>query len=213
MAANIAAELLKIQAVKLNPENPYTWASGWRSPIYCDNRQALSFPELRSEIKSQLAQLIRERFPSVEGIAGVATAGIPHGALVADELGLPFIYIRSKPKGHGLTNQVEGRITPGAAYVLVEDLISTGGSVLAAAEGLENAGGDVIGVVSVFSYGFPQADQAFEKAGIRYASLTNLEDLLQKAVEINYIQPADLDTIREWRKSPEQWRQNPVNNS
>jgi orotate phosphoribosyltransferase len=204
---NIAEFLLKIKAVRLQPDAPFTWASGWKSPVYCDNRLTLSYPELRTMVCEALVELIRMRFPQANGVAGVATAGIPQGVLVADRMQLPFIYIRSAPKSHGMTNQVEGRIEPGRRYVVVEDLISTGGSSIKAVEALRAAGGTVEGVVSVFNYGFPHADHAFESADCAFSELLTLDTLLRKAAEIDYIQPAEMEVIRDWRKDPEAWSQ------
>lgn len=204
-AAKIAAYLLKIKAVRLEPKTPFTWASGWKSPVYCDNRLSLSFPELRDMVCAAFVDLVRDRFPNAHGIAGVATAGIPQGVLVADRLKLPFVYIRSSAKAHGLTNQIEGKVEKGADYVVLEDLVSTGGSSLKAAQALADAGGTIAGVVSVFSYGFPQAEAAFEDAGWPFYSLLDLDTLLEKAREINYIQPADMEVIRTWRQDPANW--------
>jgi orotate phosphoribosyltransferase len=204
---NIAEFLLKIKAVRLQPDAPFTWASGWKSPVYCDNRLTLSYPELRTMVCEALVELIRMRFPKADGVAGVATAGIPQGVLVADRMQLPFLYVRSAPKSHGLTNQVEGRIEAGRRYVVVEDLISTGGSSIKAVEALRAAGGTVEGVVSVFNYGFPHADNAFESANCAFSELLTLDTLLRKAAEIDYIQPAEMEVIRDWRKNPEAWSQ------
>ncbi len=201
----IAEYLLKIKAVRLQPESPFTWASGLKSPVYCDNRLSLSFPEVRNLVRDCLLQAIREQFPQANGVAGVATAGIPQGALVADHLELPFIYIRSKSKGHGLNNLIEGQIDPEVGYIVIEDLISTGGSSLKAVEALQAAGGTVVGVMSVFSYGFPQAEAAFAGAGIPLYSLLDMNTLLEKAVEIEYIQPGELDIITKWRQDPKKW--------
>lgn len=203
--ANIAAFLLEIKAVKFQPQEPFTWASGWKSPVYCDNRLTLSYPALRSMVCDALVELVQKRFPDADGIAGVATAGIPQGVLVADRLNLPFLYIRSAPKSHGLTNQVEGRIESGKRYVVVEDLISTGGSSIKAVEALRREGGTVEGVAAVFNYGFPHADEAFSNASCPFAALLNLDILLEKANEIHYIQPAEMEVIREWRKDPQAW--------
>ena len=208
MTANItkiAEYLLKIQAIRFQPTNPYTWASGWRSPVYCDNRLSLSYPEVRNLVRDSLTEVIRAEFPQAKGIAGVATAGIPQGVLVADQLEIAFIYIRSAAKKHGLTNLIEGHIDPKAGYVVVEDLVSTGGSSLKAAQALQAAGGKVLGVISVFNYGFPIAAESFAKAGIPLKSLLDLEVLLAKAVEINYIRPEDFEVIQAWRDDPEKW--------
>ena len=204
---NIAEFLLKIKAVRLQPEAPFTWASGWKSPVYCDNRLALSYPELRTLVRDALVELVRTRFPEADAVAGVATAGIPQGALVADQMNAPFIYVRSAPKAHGLSNQVEGRIEPERTYIVVEDLISTGGSSIKAVEALRASGAKVAGVVAVFNYGFSHADKAFQAADCPFAALVNLDILLQKATEIDYIQPAEMGIIREWRNDPEKWTQ------
>lgn len=201
----IAEYLLKIKVVRLQPESPFTWASGLKSPVYCDNRLSLSFPEVRNLVRDCLLEAIQERFPQATGVAGVATAGIPQGALVADHLGLPFIYIRSKSKGHGLNNQIEGQIDPEIGYIVIEDLVSTGGSSLKAVEALQAAGGNVVGVMSVFSYGFPVAEAAFAGAGIPLYSLLDMDVLLKKAVEIEYIKPEELEVIRTWREDPRKW--------
>ncbi|MEM0998554.1 MAG: orotate phosphoribosyltransferase [Bacteroidota bacterium] len=203
----IAESLLKIKAVRLQPQTPFTWASGWRSPVYCDNRLALSFPPVRTLVRDCLTDSVRDEFPQAGGIAGVATAGIPQGVLVADQLALPFIYIRAKPKGHGLTNQIEGQIDPEAEYIVVEDLISTGGSSLKAVRALQAAGGKVRAVISVFTYGFPHANQAFAEANIPLISLLDLNGLLEKAVEIQYIRPEEMAVIDQWRQDPQKWSQ------
>ena len=206
-SAIIAEQLLKIKAVRLQPENPFTWASGWKSPVYCDNRLTLSYPALRDLIRDSLVQYIKKEFPEADGIAGVATAGIPQGALVADQMGLPYIYIRSAPKGHGMGNQIEGRLEAERKYVVIEDLISTGGSSIAAVEALRAAGGQALVVLAIFDYGFPHAVAAFEAAGLPSRSIVNLNDLLAKAVEINYIQPREMEVIQTWRKDPPAWTQ------
>lgn len=210
-ATNIAESLLKIKAVRLQPSDPFTWASGWKSPVYCDNRTTLSHPELRNVIRDALTAKAKEAFPDADGVAGVATAGIPQGALVADQLELPFIYVRSKPKAHGLTNQIEGQLDPSLKYLVVEDLVSTGGSCIKAVDAIRAAGGQVAGVISVFTYGFPHAEQAFEAAGIPCISLLNLEVLLGKAVENNYISPLEMEVIDTWRKDPANWKPVPQN--
>lgn len=189
----------------VNVTSPFTWSAGWKSPIYCDNRLILSYPSIRTEVIAAFCDLIRERFEGVEVIAGVATAGIAHGALVAQQLGLPFAYVRSKAKGHGRKNQIEGRIEAGQKCVVIEDLISTGKSSVLAVNALKERQAEVLGTVSIFSYGFPQAKAAFAETSTPYYSLTSLEDLLQKAVEINYLQPSALETIYQWQKAPERW--------
>lgn len=207
VAAEVADKLLEIQAIRLQPEKPFTWASGWKSPIYCDNRLSLSFPEVRNMIKNNLVDSVTHFFQNVEAIAGVATAGIPQGALIANELGLPFIYVRSKPKGHGMENMIEGKVTPGQKVVVVEDLVSTGGSSLKAAEDLKNAGFEVLGMVAIFSYGFEVASQNFEKAGIKLVCLSHYDALLPIAVKRNYVSSEMLESLAEWRKDPGSWKQ------
>ena len=206
-AAEVADKLLEIQAIRLQPEKPFTWASGWKSPIYCDNRLSLSFPEVRKLIRDQLVKSVMHFFPEAEAIAGVATAGIPQGALIANELDLPFIYVRSKPKGHGMENMIEGRVTPGQKVVVVEDLVSTGGSSLKAAEDLKAAGFEVLGMVAIFSYGFDLAAKNFENAGVKLVCLCNYDHLLPRAVKRKYIDEAAMDSLGEWRKDPGNWKQ------
>ena len=206
----IAEFLLKINAVKLSPADPFTWASGLRSPIYCDNRLTLSFPEIRNYLKESFSELIQAEFPQVEAVSGVATAGIAHGGLAADALGLPFSYVRSGSKGHGLKNQIEGQVLEGQKIVVVEDLVSTGGSSLKAVNVLREAGAEVLGLVAIFTYGFEKSRIAFSEAEVPFFSLTNLNQLLQKAVEIKYIQPAEMASIEKWRQDPEGWSLNPV---
>lgn len=202
----VAGKLLEIKAVKLRPSEPFTWASGWKSPIYCDNRQTLSFSEVRSIIKVELARIIMEKYPDAEAIAGVATGAIAMGALVADLLGLPFLYIRSAKKDHGMENLVEGYIENGKKVVIVEDLISTGGSSLKAVEAIRREKeANVIGMVATFTYGFPVAEKAFEDAGVELTTLSNYEAIIKKALEINYIPESALPTLREWRKDPSVW--------
>ena len=207
IALKVASDLLNIKAIKLSIEEPFTWSSGWKSPIYCDNRLSLSYPEIRQNIKVALAQVAKNQYPEAEAIAGVATAGIPQGALVADELGVPFVYVRSKPKGHGMTNLIEGKITPGQKVVVVEDLVSTGGSSLKAAEALREAGFEVLGMMSIFTYGFPQADQNFKEAGLSLHSLSNYSTMLEIAIGQGYISEKDLESLEAWRKDPASWRQ------
>ncbi|WP_103925180.1 orotate phosphoribosyltransferase [Algoriphagus boritolerans] len=207
IAAEVADKLLEIQAIRLQPDKPFTWASGWKSPIYCDNRLSLSFPEVRNMIKNKLVESVTHFFQNVEAIAGVATAGIPQGALIANDLGLPFIYVRSKPKGHGMENMIEGKVTPGQKVVVVEDLVSTGGSSLKAAEDLKNAGFEVLGMVAIFSYGFEVAAQNFKNAGIKLVCLSHYDALLPIAVKRNYISSEMLDSLSEWRKDPGSWGQ------
>jgi orotate phosphoribosyltransferase len=203
---SVAARLLQVEAVKLNPENPYTWASGWKSPIYCDNRKVLSFPYDRDFIKSELCSVIFEQFPDVDAIAGVATAGIAWGAMAADQLKLPFLYVRPKPKEHGLGNQIEGNLTPGQKVLVVEDLISTGKSSLQVCDILKQSGVEIAGMVSIFNYGFNQATKAFEEAGIKLVSLTNYAALVELAIENETISPALLTTLNNWRENPADWK-------
>ena len=200
-----ASKLLKIKAIKLQPNNPFTWASGWKSPIYCDNRKALSFVEVRNYIKGEFARIVREKYPEAEVIAGVATGAIAQGALVADLLNKPFVYVRSAPKGHGLENLIEGDYRPGQKVLVIEDLISTGGSSLKAVEALRSAGCDVVGMLAVFSYGFPVAADAFEEAGVELTTLSNYQDLIGVAVAGGYITSRDISTLQEWRKDPSAW--------
>ncbi|MDR7131430.1 orotate phosphoribosyltransferase [Algoriphagus sp. 4150] len=207
VAAEVADKLLEIQAIRLQPEKPFTWASGWKSPIYCDNRLSLSFPKVRTMIKEQLIRSIQHFFPNVEAIAGVATAGIPQGALLANDLDLPFIYVRSKPKGHGMENMIEGKVVPGQKVVVVEDLVSTGGSSLKATQDLLDAGFEVMGMVAIFSYGFDVASQNFEKAGVKLVCLSHYEAMLPMAVERKYITDDTLESLTEWRKDPAGWKQ------
>lgn len=202
----VAEKLLQINAIRLNIQTPFTWASGWKSPIYCDNRRILSFPYERDFIKSEMSNLVFEKFPEAEVIAGVATAGIPHGALVADQIKLPFIYVRSKAKGHGLGNRIEGVLEPGVKIVVIEDLVSTGGSSLEACKAIREAGGEIIGLVSVFNYGFPVAAKAFEDAGIPCYSLSNYKVLIGVALEKGLIDEEQMETLNSWREAPEQWR-------
>ena len=207
IAADVAKKLLEIQAIRLQPEKPFTWASGWKSPIYCDNRLSLSFPEVRTIIKHNLTLAVQHFFPSVEAIAGVATAGIPQGALLANDLNLPFLYVRSKPKGHGMENTIEGKVVANQKIVVVEDLISTGGSSLKAVEDLRNAGFEVLGMVAIFSYGFEVADKNFSDAGVPLVCLSNYDALLPQAVEENYIDESTLNSLSDWRKNPSGWMQ------
>lgn len=208
VAEKMAALLLQIHAVKLNPVQPYTWSSGWKSPIYCDNRLTLSFPEIRTYIKESFVRLLKEKFPATELIAGVATAGIAHGALLADALETPFCYVRSSAKTHGLGNKIEGLAMAGQKVVVVEDLLSTGGSSLAAVDALRNAGCAVIGLVAIFTYGFPVATAKFEAAGCPFFTLTDYETLLQAALNNGTITGADLKNLDAWRVSPSTWGQN-----
>ena len=201
-----ASKLLKIKAIKLQPNNPFTWASGWKSPFYCDNRKTLSYPELRNYVKLEIIQAILERFPDVEAIAGVATGAIPQGALVADALHLPFVYVRSKPKDHGLENLIEGELKPAMKAVVIEDLISTGGSSLKAVEAIRKNGCEVIGMVASYTYGFPVAEQAFADAKVTLVTLTDYEHVVQEALETGYIDAADVEVLHQWRKDPAHWQ-------
>ena len=201
----LAAELLKIKAVKLQPEQPFTWASGWKSPFYCDNRKTLSFPALRTRVKLGLANLILEEFPEADTVAGVATGAIAQGALVAEELGKPFVYVRPKAKDHGLGNQIEGDIQPGAKVVVVEDLVSTGLSSLKAVDALRAAGVEVVGMVASFTYGFGVATEAFKNANVKLVTLTNYEAVLEVALETGYITEDELPLLNDWRRDPSHW--------
>ena len=201
-----ASKLLKIKAIKLQPNNPFTWASGWKSPFYCDNRKTLSYPDLRNYVKLELVHAILDRFPEVEAIAGVATGAIAQGALVADALNLPFVYVRSKPKDHGLENLIEGELEPGAKVVVVEDLISTGGSSLKAVEALRKGGSEVIGMVASYTYGFPVAREAFEAAGVELVTLTDYEHVVAEALETGYIAESDVQLLNDWRREPANWK-------
>jgi orotate phosphoribosyltransferase len=201
----VAEKLLQSNAIKLNPAQPFTWASGWKSPIYCDNRRVLSFPFIRDFIKSEMCNVIFQDFPEAELLAGVATAGIAWGAMAADQLKLPYIYVRPKPKEHGLGNQIEGYYTAGQKVVVIEDLISTGKSSLQVVEVVKAAGLEVLGMVSIFTYGFPVATEAFEKAGVPYISLTNYGTLIELAVEKGIVSADQQDILMEWRKDPANW--------
>ncbi len=201
----LAEKLLQIRAIILQPENPFTWASGWNSPIYTDNRKTLSYPDVRTFIKIELSRLIAENFPECNAIAGVATGAIAMGALVADLLGLPYVYVRSTPKDHGLENLIEGSLKPGSKVVVVEDLVSTGGSSLKAVDAIRNAGCEVVGMTSIFSYEFPLAVKRFHEADVRLIPLSTYSKMLEVALEAHYLNEKDLDTLREWRKDPANW--------
>lgn len=201
----LAEKLLSISAIKLQPDNPFIWASGWNSPIYTDNRKTLSYPDVRSFIKVELARVIVENFGNANAIAGVATGAIAQGALVADTLALPYVYVRSSPKDHGLENLIEGNLKPGQKVVVIEDLISTGGSSLKAVEAIRNAGCEVVGMVAIFSYDFPIAAERFKKAGVKVITLSNYNAMLEAALAIDYIKESDIETLKEWRKDPENW--------
>lgn len=204
-ALKVASDLLQIEAIKLSVENPFTWSSGWKSPIYCDNRLSLSYPAIRTFIKEQLAVAAKALFPGYEAVAGVATAGIPQGALLAEALDVPFIYVRSKPKGHGMTNLIEGKVTPGQKVIVVEDLVSTGNSSLKAADDLRASGFEVLGMLAIFTYGFPVADENFANADIQLHTLSNYSVMLEKAKELGYVKESDLASLEEWRKDPSVW--------
>lgn len=201
----LAEKLLKISAIKLQPENPFTWASGWNSPIYTDNRLTLSYPETRTFIKTELVRTILENFSDVDAIAGVATGAIAQGALVADELNLPYAYVRSTPKDHGLENLIEGNLKPGQRVVVIEDLVSTGSSSLKAVEAIRNSGCEVVGMVALFTYGFPIAEDNFKKAKVKLLTLSNYNVMLEAALATDYIKESDIDTLKEWRKDPANW--------
>lgn len=205
-AREIARSLLQIKAIKLNPANFFTWASGWHSPIYCDNRATLSYPGVRRQIYEAFAHLIEEKYPEAEVIAGVATGAIAHGVLVAEKMGKPFIYVRSAPKNHGLSNQVEGVFEKGAKVVVIEDLVSTGGSSLSAAEALREAGCQVLGMAAIFTYGFPTAQENFAKAGITLDTLSNYGAMIELAAEEGYVGADELETLRQWRIDPANWK-------
>ena len=202
----LARKLMEIKAIKLQPNEPFTWASGWKSPIYTDNRKTLSFAPLRTFVKLELCHAIQKYFPEAEAVAGVATGAIAQGALVADQLGLPFSYVRPKPKDHGMGNQIEGEIEKGAKVVVVEDLISTGGSSLKAVQALREYGVEVIGMVASFTYGFPVAEEAFREAGVKLVTLTDYEHVVEEAAKTGYIKEEEKAVLAEWRKAPEQWR-------
>jgi len=201
----VAEKLLQVNAVKLNPKEPFTWASGWKSPIYCDNRKLLGYPYVRDFIKSEMCNVIFEKFPEAELLAGVATAGIAWGAMAADQLKLPYIYVRPKPKEHGLGNQIEGYYEKGMKTIIIEDLISTGKSSLQVVDVVRNAGLDVIGMVSIFTYGFESAANACSAAGVPTISLTNYPTLIELAIEKGTIDPQDQNTLLNWSKNPSEW--------
>ncbi|MEQ8241526.1 MAG: orotate phosphoribosyltransferase [Cyclobacteriaceae bacterium] len=207
VAEKISKHLLKISSIKIQPNDPFTWASGWKSPIYCDNRLSLSFPKVRSYIKHQLKKIIKEKYKGVQAIAGVATAGIPQGALVADELGLPFIYVRSKTKGHGLQNQIEGLVQKGLKVVLVEDLVSTGGSSLQASEAIREADMEVLGMVSIFTYGLPVSDENFKRHNTELWYLSDYATTIKVGVKKGIIKEEEVDLLSTWRSNPAQWGQ------
>lgn len=205
IAKEVAKSLLDIKAVSLSPQDPFTWASGLRSPIYCDNRVTMSYPAVRKQIAQGLADLIKEKYPDAEVIAGTATAGIPHAAWIADILDLPMVYIRSKAKDHGTGRKIEGKITEGQKMVVVEDLISTGGSVIEASKAAELEGANVLGCVAIFTYGLAKGTKNFADAGLAIDTLSNYSTLLEVAHETNYISEAELELLKDWSKDPENW--------
>jgi orotate phosphoribosyltransferase len=204
-ASKVAEFLLQIKAIKLQPDQPFTWASGWKSPIYCDNRIALSYPRVRTFIRQELVKLIEDKFGRPDIIAGVATAAIAQGALVAEAMGLPFVYVRSSAKDHGRQNTIEGEVQPNVSAVVIEDLVSTGGSSLKAVEELRKNGVIVKGLVSIFTYGFETASSSFKKSACPFYSLSNYDTLIKQAVTTGYIKKQDLPLLQEWRKHPETW--------
>ena len=206
VAEKVASYLLDIKAIKLEPNHPFTWASGWKSPIYCDNRKTLSYPEVRSYIKEQFAALVREKYPQAEVIAGVATGAIAQGVLVAQELGLPFIYVRSSAKNHGLENLIEGEYKAGQKVVVIEDLISTGGSSLQAVEALRNAGCEVLGMAAIFTYGFQKAVDNFVNAKCELTTLSNYNAMIDLAVKGGYVKEEQVEKLKEWRLNPENYK-------
>ena len=203
---DFASRLLQVKAIKLQPNNPFTWASGWLSPFYCDNRKTLSYPELRNYVKLELVHKVLECFPEAEVVAGVATGAIAQGALVADELNLPFVYVRSKPKDHGLENLIEGDLKPGKKVVVIEDLISTGGSSLKAVEAIRSNACEVIGMVASYTYGFPVAENAFREANVRLETLTDYEHVVAEALATGYISEHDVEVLHDWRQAPDKWK-------
>jgi orotate phosphoribosyltransferase len=200
-----AGKLLKVKAIKLQPDNPFTWASGWKSPFYCDNRKTLSYADLRTFVKTELSRVVLENFEEVDAIAGVATGAIAQGALVADALNLPFVYVRSKPKDHGLENLIEGELKPGMKVVVIEDLISTGGSSLKAVEAIRNNGCEVVGMVASYTYGFDVAKKAFDEANVKLVTLTNYEAVLEVALQTGYITENHIEMLNDWRRDPAHW--------
>lgn len=201
----VTEKLLAINTLKIQPNSPFTWASGWKSPIYCDNRKILSYPETRTFIRNKFVELVKEKYPQTEVIAGVATGAIAHGALVAEELGLPFIYVRSKPKGHGLENLIEGDLKPNQKVMVIEDLVSTGVSSLKAAEAVNNFGGNVIGMLAIFTYNFSLAKTNFEQANIELTVLSNYQTLIDLALEKGDINQDQVATLMDWREDPSNW--------
>ncbi|WP_229310805.1 orotate phosphoribosyltransferase [Larkinella arboricola] len=207
VAEQVARLLLEVKAVRLRPEEPFTWSSGWKSPIYCDNRITLSHPEVRSYIRSELANAIQKQFPGVDAIAGVATAGIAQGALVADALNLPFLYVRPEPKKHGMGNQIEGRLEAGQRVVVLEDLISTGGSSLKVVDVLRQSGAEVLGMAAIFTYGFPVAAQNFADKAVQLVCLSDYETLVEQARKLDYIAADAMSSLAAWRQNPAEWNQ------
>lgn len=205
LARLLAEKLLSIKAIKLQPMNPFTWASGWNSPIYTDNRKTLSYPDVRSFIKVELSRLILENFREVDAVAGVATGAIAVGALVADDLSLPYVYVRSTPKDHGLENLIEGTLKPGQKVVVIEDLVSTGMSSLKAVEAIRAAGCEVVGMLAIFTYGFPVAEERFKQAGVKLITLSNYNAMIEAAIKTGDIRDEDAETLKEWREDPENW--------
>ncbi len=206
LATEIAQSLLQIKAIKLNPANHFTWASGWYSPIYCDNRKILSYPAVRKQVCEGFAEIVREKYPDVDIVAGVATGAIAHGVRVAEKLGKPFIYVRSSPKTHGLSNQVEGEFWPGAKVVVIEDLVSTGGSSLSAVEALRENGCEVLGMAAIFTYGFPTARENFAGADVRLDTLSDYKTMIELAAREGYVREDELLTLQEWRRDPANWK-------
>ncbi len=204
---SVAEKLVQIKAIKLQPTNPFTWASGWKSPIYCDNRLTLSYPDIRDFIRDEFVRQVKATFPNVEVIAGVATGAIAQGVLVAQALNLPFVYVRSTAKSHGMGNQIEGFLPKDKNVVVIEDLISTGGSSLSAVEALRQEGAKVLGMVAIFTYDFEKARQNFEKANCELITLSDYHALLDYAISVNYIQSSQIETLKEWRQNPETWQQ------
>lgn len=207
VAEQVARLLLEVKAVRLRPDEPFTWSSGWKSPIYCDNRITLSYPEARSYIRNELANAIRHNFPDVQAIAGVATAGIAQGALVADALNLPFLYVRPEPKKHGMGNQIEGRLETGQRIVVIEDLISTGGSSLKVVDVIRQSGAEVLGMAAIFTYGFSVASQNFAEKNVPLICLSNYETLVGEAQKLDYIAADAIDSLAAWRQNPSEWNQ------
>ncbi|MDR1369854.1 MAG: orotate phosphoribosyltransferase [Dysgonamonadaceae bacterium] len=201
----VAEKLLRIKAVKLQPANPFVWASGWKSPIYCDNRKTLSYPGIRNFIKLELARIIAEKYEQVDAVAGIATGAIAQGAMVAEELNLPFVYVRATPKDHGLENLIEGDLKPGSKVVVIEDLISTGGSSMKAIEAVRNAGCDVLGMVAIFTYGLPAAEKTLKEGKVNLTTLCDYDAILDEALRTDYIDESEIKTLQEWRKNPSGW--------